>query len=770
MSGKISVLFVVIVFSLYSSVITAQDLSRVDSLKALLKTVKEDTGKVNILNVLGERFRYGKENETEIRYVNEAILLAQKINDKKGLVNAYKSLGWYNKSRGNYADALKNFAECLNISIKIGYQNGIAQGYAGLADVHCTLGNYPLSLEYFSKALRIFRQTFNQKGITDVYAGIGNIYLGKGNYPVALDNYMSGLKVAEEIGDKTRIAWGYFSVALIYYNLRNYSEALEYYRKVLGIGNEIHDKAMIAYTSNNIGLIYADQGEYNEALKYYAVSVKITEELGDQEVLAESIMNIGEIYLQQGDYTNALKNYFAALKMYEGLGLRGGMGMTFIGIGTVISKQAIHNKSDAGSQQFNEAIHYLNMGLSIARQIGDKKSLKNGFLSLSETERIQGNYKKALDDYQLFFIYHDSLLSEEGNNKVTRLKISNETEKRDREIKLLGKENEIKTLQVKQQRILVLASFAGITLLIIIVLFIINSRRRLNRAFLLVNRKNKVIETTLEKLKQTQSQLIQSEKMASLGMLTAGIAHEINNPVNFINSGAISLQKDHEDLKQFIQSLEYKFPGVQKYAEEQGIDEILAYMPQTIDDIMTGVTRTSEIINGLRNFTRVDASELKETNIHEGLEATLLLLNSKIKDRITVVKEFDERIGFIKCYPGPLNQVFMNLLNNAIEAIDQKITNCPAADQKYQIGITTSLMETGLQKQVQIKISDNGIGIPDEIKDKLFDPFFTTKDVGKGTGLGLSICHGIIKKHDGSISFESKVNEGSAFTIMLPAG
>jgi len=769
MSGKISVLLIVIVFFLHSSVITAQDLSRVDSLKALLKTVKEDTSKVNILNELGERVKYGKENEMEIRYVNEAILLAQKINYKKGIADAYKSIGWYNKSRGNYADALKNFAECLNISIKIGYQNGIAQGYAGLADVNCTLGNYPLSLEYFSKALRIFRQTLNQKGITDVYAGIGNIFLGKGNYPVALDNYMSGLKVAEEIGDKSRIAWGYFSVALIYYNLRNYSEALEYYRKVLGIGNEINDKAMIAYTSNNIGLIYADQGEYNEALKYYSVSVKITEELGDQEALAESIMNIGEIYLQQGDYTNALKKYFSALKMYEALGLRGGIGMTFIGIGTVISKQAIHNKSDTGSQQYTEAIHYLHMGLSIAQQIGDKKSLKNGFLSLSETERVQGNYKKALDDYQLFFIYHDSLLSEEGNNKVTRLKISNETEKRDREIKLLGKENEIKTLQVKQQRIFMFVSFAGITLLIIIVLFIINSRRRLNKAYLLVNKKNKVIETTLDKLKQTQSQLIQSEKMASLGMLTAGIAHEINNPVNFINSGAISLQKDYEDLQQFIQSLEYKFPGVQKYAEEQGV-EILTIMPQTIDDIRTGVTRTSEIINGLRNFTRMDASELKEINIHEGLEATLLLLNSKIKDRITVVKAFDERIGFIKCYPGPLNQVFMNLLNNAIEAIDQMITKYPAEDRKYQIGITTSLMETGLQNQVQIKISDNGIGIPDEIKDKLFDPFFTTKDVGKGTGLGLSICHGIIEKHDGNISFESRVNEGSVFTIMLPAG
>lgn len=132
------------------------------------------------------------------------------------------------------------------------------------------------------------------------------------------------------------------------------------------------------------------------------------------------------------------------------------------------------------------------------------------------------------------------------------------------------------------------------------------------------------------------------------------------------------------------------------------------------------------------------------------------------------MKEFDKRIGLIKCYPGPLNQVFMNLVNNAIDAIDQRIKKNPADSGQYQIGITTKLMDTGLQKQVKIVVSDTGSGIPDGIKDKLFDPFFTTKDVGKGTGLGLSICHGIIEKHGGNIAFESKVNEGSTFTVMIP--
>ncbi|MEI7500865.1 MAG: two-component regulator propeller domain-containing protein [Bacteroidota bacterium] len=288
---------------------------------------------------------------------------------------------------------------------------------------------------------------------------------------------------------------------------------------------------------------------------------------------------------------------------------------------------------------------------------------------------------------------------------------------------------------------------------------------------------NEELENTLEHLKKTQSQLIQSEKMASLGMLTAGIAHEINNPVNFINSGAISLQKDYEDLQLIIRAIDQLPPGAQKLANELDMDELLKIIPQTIEDIKTGVQRTSEIVKGLRNFTRLDSTELREADIIDGIESTLLLLNSKIKDRISVVKEYDERVRFVKCYPGPLNQVFMNLLNNAIDAIDQKIKEKPSRPgepeavnlfDQFQIMITTKMIDENEKKKVEIVISDNGVGIPEKIRDKLFDPFFTTKEVGKGTGLGLAICHGIIEKHDGQITFESKVDEGSVFTITIP--
>ncbi len=282
---------------------------------------------------------------------------------------------------------------------------------------------------------------------------------------------------------------------------------------------------------------------------------------------------------------------------------------------------------------------------------------------------------------------------------------------------------------------------------------------------------NKVEERT-RKLKETQSQLIQSEKMASLGMLTAGIAHEINNPINFINSGVISLQKDYDDLHQILQSVGTFPQATQKLADELNLDELLKIIPETIVDIKTGVERTSEIVQGLRNFTRLDVSDLKETDIHRGIDSALLLLSHKIHNRIRIVKSYDKNIGYVKCYPGLLNQVFMNLLNNAIDAIDQKIAEDRSGDIKsgslFQVGIITRLISDGGRKQVIITISDNGSGIHEEIRDKLFDPFFTTKKVGKGNGFGLSICHEIVEKHDGRITFQSKENEGTEFMVALP--
>ncbi|MEM6644313.1 MAG: ATP-binding protein [Bacteroidota bacterium] len=270
----------------------------------------------------------------------------------------------------------------------------------------------------------------------------------------------------------------------------------------------------------------------------------------------------------------------------------------------------------------------------------------------------------------------------------------------------------------------------------------------------------------LNSLKSAQSQLVHSEKMASLGQLTAGIAHEINNPINFISSGMVSLKMSIESLREISEEytrlddgddLDDVLDAVKDLKEEHEYDEIVDELDDLINDINYGVQRTIEIVKGLRVFSRLDEEEAKFANVNENIDATLTLLRNKTKGKIEITKHYDDSMNEIECYPGQLNQVFMNILNNAVQAMP---------DDKKDGEITIYTEESS--EDVYVRIKDNGIGIPDEIKDRIWEPFFTTKEVGVGTGLGMSITYGIIEKHGGKIELTSEMGKGTEFVISLP--
>lgn len=276
-----------------------------------------------------------------------------------------------------------------------------------------------------------------------------------------------------------------------------------------------------------------------------------------------------------------------------------------------------------------------------------------------------------------------------------------------------------------------------------------------------LNLQKEELGETLKNLRQSQFQLLQSEKMASLGQLVAGIAHEINNPVTFISAGVDSLRTNIDEISQVLDLYHKITPDkasdqlneIKKLKEKLDYDQTLPEVVNLLDIIKTGTERTTEIIKGLRSFSRMDEDILKVADIHENLNTALILLRNKYKDRITIEKEFGD-IPQIECYPGQLNQVFMNILTNAIDAIEEK----------GRVTIRTSKSN----QMVQISISDTGTGIAENIRSRIFEPFFTTKEIGQGTGLGLSISHGIIEKHLGRINVISEVGKGSEFVITLP--
>ncbi|MDZ8139463.1 MAG: ATP-binding protein [Nostoc sp. DedQUE04] len=271
------------------------------------------------------------------------------------------------------------------------------------------------------------------------------------------------------------------------------------------------------------------------------------------------------------------------------------------------------------------------------------------------------------------------------------------------------------------------------------------------------------LENTLRELQTTQVQLIQTEKMSSLGRMVAGLAHEINNPVNFIHGNFNHLNNHVNCLLNLIQLYQQEHPDSYSLFEEKfgdfNIDFISDDLPKILSSMRIGTDRIRDIVLSLKNFSRLDQSDKKAVNIHEGIESTLLLLNHRLQPKIEIIKKYGN-LPPVQCYPAQLNQVFMNILSNGIDALLE-------LDNQIQKQIVIQTEVTQLETVI-ITFRDNGNGIDSEIKSKIFDPFFTTKPINKGTGLGLAISHQIIEKHQGNIQLKSELAHGTEFTIEIP--
>lgn len=284
----------------------------------------------------------------------------------------------------------------------------------------------------------------------------------------------------------------------------------------------------------------------------------------------------------------------------------------------------------------------------------------------------------------------------------------------------------------------------------------------------MVKSRTEELEKTLKNLQNTQTQLVNQEKMASLGQLTAGIAHEINNPINFVSSNISPLKRDLKDILELMET--YREKGKEEFNEEtkSEIEELeedieIEYLVEEVEQLLNGMEdgarRTVEIVRGLKLFSRVDEQDVKKVDLHDGIDSTLILLNSNMSGKIKLTKHYGS-IPMVECLAGKINQVFMNIISNASHAL----MDHPIEGREPELTISTALEN----QRVIIKIQDNGPGMPPHVKDKIFEPFFTTKAVGKGTGLGLSIVYTIIENHKGTLQVESEENVGTIFIIDLP--
>ncbi|MGF1491557.1 MAG: response regulator [Microcoleaceae cyanobacterium] len=286
---------------------------------------------------------------------------------------------------------------------------------------------------------------------------------------------------------------------------------------------------------------------------------------------------------------------------------------------------------------------------------------------------------------------------------------------------------------------------------------------------------NHQLQQTLDELRQTQAQLIQQQKMDGLVQFVAGVAHEINNPISFISGNLAPANRYVQDLLELVQLYQAEYPkpteAIQEMIQDMDLEFVVSDLNKLMDSMKTGVHRIRTIVLALRIFSRLDESDIKSVNLHEGLDSTLLLLQHRLQpqdnrsEAIEVIKDYAE-LPLVTCYASQMNQVFLHLLNNAIDALENGVGSRIPDSAQPAVWVKTDLTP---QETIQISIRDNGIGISDEIKPQIFTPFLTTKSIGKGTGLGLSTSYQIIvQKHGGQLRFHSNLGEGAEFIIKIP--
>ncbi len=307
---------------------------------------------------------------------------------------------------------------------------------------------------------------------------------------------------------------------------------------------------------------------------------------------------------------------------------------------------------------------------------------------------------------------------------------------------------------------------------------LVQSQERLKQEIAECEQTKIALEQCLNQLKTIQTQLVNSEKMSALGQMLAGIAHEINNPVNFIYGNLAYVQEYIDDILKIVELYQQYYPdgnpAIQQESEAVELDFILEDLPKMLESMQVGAERIREIVLSLRSFARQDGSKMKAINIHEGIDSTLMILQNRLKLKsghpaIHVIKEYSPSLPLVECYGGQMNQVFMNILANAIDAIEEDDQHKSFEElqvKSSQIWIQTDIVN---DHNVSIKITDNAGGISEDVLEHLFEPFFTTKPVGKGTGIGLSISqHIVVEKHQGSLRCTSTPGEGTEFIIEIP--
>jgi signal transduction histidine kinase len=592
--------------------------------------------------------------------------------------------------------------------------------------------NFDSSIFYADSLVRLANKIGNETVKANALSMKGYTLLFSGRLPESLKSQYEALKISEKIKDTNNIALALNRIGNVYMELGDYNKAYDYYLHSKDLYKAIRNIGRYNNALSNIANVYnlmnkPDSALYNLNLFYQAAS-KSDDRL--DFVWPEMQFRIGNAYKLKGDTAKAIASYKQGIiEANTDHDLRN-LSMNNL----MLAK--IYNEYN----QFDSSIKFAGIAYQVAKKVGFLNGVQESAFLISELYNQTKKYDSAFKYLEISNVAKDSITGKKRLNELQQTILNELEQNRNNENLTIKKENRQKQL----------ALIGGLIIALCIAAFLFKNNKMKQKI-------NAKLEITLSNLQATQSQLIQSEKMASLGQLTAGIAHEIQNPLNFVNNFSEVSTELVDEMKSEIKKGNYDEVNVIADDVKQNLEKI-NHHGQRASDIVKGMLQHSRSSSGVNEPTDINALTDEYFRLaYHGLRAKDKTFNATMKT------DFDESIGNISIIPQDIGRVVLNLITNAFYAVNEKSKQSIA---EYEP--TVSVVTKKVNHQVEIRVTDNGDGIPANIVDKIFQPFFTTKPTGQGTGLGLSLSYDIVKAHGGELKVETKEGMGTEFIIQLP--
>ncbi|SHL59879.1 ATP-binding protein [Hymenobacter psychrotolerans] len=659
----------------------------------------------------------------------------------------------------NAPQAIRLSRQALGLSQQLPDTAGIGRSLLWLSILHRRLAAYDSARLYTKQARELFERSHDHRREARACLELSLIDLQQSNLTAALAWALRGLPLAEKSADLPTQTQLRATLGSIYWKIGDYEGARLVLTKALEDGRRLGDQQVVAAVLNSLGSTYQQQQNWPQALYYFRRAVAASRRMGDTQNQLVNEIGMAEVYSQQGNAARALRHGQRARKLVRET--QDGFNLPTVEI--------LLARAHLLLRQPDSAIALARHGMQLSQQTRSNGNLNDATEILAQAYAAAGNYPEAYRYQRLFAAYQDTLAGQATQRKTSALRYGYELDRKQSEIELLNKNRQLQAQKSARQRQQVYALWAGLAGAVLLAGLLwrnayIKQRanRHLNEKNAQIARQRDDLTRTLAELKATQNQLIQREKMASLGELTAGIAHEIQNPLNFVNNFS---EVSTELVEEFMDGPWQQLPE----AEKAYATELLDTLTQNLQKITQHGQRADSIVKGMLQHSHASAGHREPTDLNVLVAEHLSMAYQSFRARhksfsALMVSDLDALLPKVAVVPQDIGRVVLNLCTNSFYAQQQRQA---LGQPGYipELRIHTKL----LSHEVRIRVQDNGIGMSEEVQQKIFQPFFTTKPPGEGTGLGLSLSYDIIVKgHNGTFTVTSQEGQGTEVTICLP--